>query len=200
MWWIIGAVAAFLMLMLLKRGSAKPKHQALVAAGQSHLRSSLLIFSHRFPAEYDSRVWEDRYLLGYMQGSIAMMVAFFGPPMSTKDKGMVFIDTLRGLKPEGWQDVCERVFALASANDPEYLRGMEHAGNVVGLSANRLRPEIMADLDIQAALADAPAFERSARAVVGGETHPDFPHASAAGCLMSTYMIRHKAALDALQR
>jgi hypothetical protein len=195
MWWVVGLVAALILLLIIKRGRKMAAHRALVVTAQNQIRTSFFMLTHELPssAELNPRFWDDEYLLGYAQGSVALMTKFFGNNLSTEEKGLVFVDAIRGLAPSRWQEVCERVAALANWREPNFARGFEHAGNVIGLSLNRLRPEVLTEPDIQAALADAPATERLARQIFGpDEVKGDTPFSSAAVSLMTTYMDRHR--------
>lgn len=193
MWWIIGAVVAIAVVLLVKRGRTQNAHHALVIASQNQIRCTLAHFSNSFPpTDYDSRVWQDEYLLGYLNGAISLVVKLVGGPMTTEQKGLVFVDALRGIIPNDWQEVCRRVSNLASANHPEFRRGGEDGMNVVALSMNRLRPEVMVEPDIQAALLDAPQAERLAKQIFGPEEATGGPYAAASGSLMLTYMRRHR--------
>jgi hypothetical protein len=169
MWWILGVVAVLGVILVWRRGRKLAAHQALVLTSQNQIRSSFFMLTHDLPSSsgLDPRLWDDSYLLGYAQGSVALMTKFFGGDMTTEQKGLVFVDAVRGLAPSQWQAICERVAALAQSREPNFSRGFEHAGNVIGLSLNRLRPEVLTEPDIQAALADAPATERLAKQIFG---------------------------------
>ena len=198
MWWTVGAVVALLTIILFVRSRAKgrKRNRVLVAAAQNHLNVCLMTVSGSL-GEYDNRVWTDSYLLGYMQGTVGMLCHFFGGSMTTEQKGMVYIDVLERLNPDGWLDVAERTSSLATSNDSDFQRGVKHAADVVALTTNQLRPEFMNEPDIQAALNMAPHFERTAQMfgeeVVGSAS----PYMGAGAALMGTYMNRHKKLLGA---
>ena len=195
MWWIIGIVGVLVLFLIIKRGRRVAAHQALVVAVQNQVRTSYFTLTHELPSSsvIGDRYWDDDYLLGYTQGSVAALLKFVGGGLNTEQKGMVFVEAVRGLAPHRWQQICERVAALARTRTPDYERGVEHAANVVGLSMNRLRPEVLAEPDIQAALADSPNTDRLVEQIFGAEElGKGTPFSSAAASLMTMYMERHR--------
>ena len=190
MWWIIGALVLVALLFILTLGARRANHQALVDAAQGHVRASLMA-AGLYWTEADGRVWQDPYLLGYIQGTAGLTAKFFGGTMTTEQNGMVIVETLRGLNPENWRDVCTRVEHLTAEQNPEFQRGFIDAGNVFGLMAGKLRPEVMAEPDIQEALATVPQAEALHSAVFGAAEAKSYPYATAASNLMVMYMHRH---------
>ena len=138
----------------------------------------------------DERVWSDPYLLGYAQGSLALMMSFFGKGLSTQQNGMVTIRVLEGLAGERWRDVCEQIEVLNGSGDPEFTRGMTHGSNVAILMANRAGPELLAQPDVQNALRREPEQAALAAGILGpGEVG----QSNVAGAvLMQDYMERHR--------
>lgn len=143
-----------------------------------------------FDRMVDPRVWRDPYLLGYAQGSLAMMMAFFGKSLSTEQKGMVIIRVFEDMAGERWKDVCEDIEMLGRDRDPEFARGMQHGSDVAILMANRAGPGLLAEPDIQSALREAPAQARLYERLLGPiETGQS---GVAGAVLMQEYMERHK--------
>ncbi len=188
MWWAIGVGAAVVVIFLFAKLRAASHHVQLVNAAQNHLRVSFLQFN-MFEREIDQRVWHDPYLLGYVQGSLALMIQFFGGKLSTVQKGMVTVNALKGLVGDRYGEVCDRMTTLHERRDPEFMRGMTHGSNVAILMANRPGPELLADPDVQQALREAPAAEKAMTAISGSI---DSPYGAAGAVLMRNYMKRHQ--------
>lgn len=195
MWWLIGGGALIVAWFLFTRVRAASHQLQLIQAGRTHLWQS---FHHlRDPAllfdrGVDDRVWSDPYLLGYSQGSFAIMTAAFGQALSVEQRGMVFVRVLQDLAGERWKEVCERIQSLEGLRDPEYVRGMQHGSDVAALMANRAGPALLADPDVQWALQEAPEEARIAEAVLGLGPVEAGQTAIAGTLLMQHHMERHK--------
>jgi hypothetical protein len=193
MWWAIGIGVLVVIAFLAVKFRAASHQLQLIQAGRNHLWLSFQ--SLREPAQLldrgvDGRVWSDPYLLGYAQGSLAIMTSAFGQRLSATQKGMVFVRVVQDLAGDRWQEVCERVDLLGSAQDPEFVRGMQNGSDVAILMANRAGPALLADPDVQRALRLAPEQARFSEAVFGPA---DTGQSAVAGTiLMQDYMVRHK--------
>ena len=193
MWWIVG-IGVLIALVWTFGKYRTATHQAqLIKAGRDHLWQSfrmLNVGSDRFfEAKVDERVWRDPYLLGYAQGSLAMMTTFFGKRLDTTQKGMVVVRVMQDMIGDGWQETCERIAKLNADRDVQFARGMSHGGDVLILMANRAGPNLLAEPDVQMALRKAPEQARLANAIFGST---DTGQSGAAGAvLMQEYMERH---------
>lgn len=193
MWWLIGVGALIVVWFLFMRVRVASHQIQLIQAGRTHLWQS---FHHlRDPAllfdrGVDVRVWSDPYLLGYSQGSFAIMTAAFGQKLSTEQRGMVFVRVLQDLAGERWKEVCERIQALEESHDQDFARGMQHGSDVAALMANRAGPALLADPEVQWALQEAPEQASIAEALLGPV---DMGQTAVAGTLLMQYhMERHK--------
>lgn len=194
MWWLIGLGVAALLYYLFARFRVASHQAQLVEAGRDHLWHSFRSLKRGgpdfFEREIDERVWQDPYLLGYAQGSLAIMTEVYGRRLNTMQKGMVLVHVLRDMAGAPYQEICERLDTLNSRGNTEYKRGMVHGTNVAVLMADRAGPETLADPDVQKALRGAPEMERQAQSLLGPS---EMGQSGAAGALlMQTYMKRHQ--------
>jgi hypothetical protein len=188
MWWVIGIAVAGLVAFLAVKFQAHKRHVELVTAAQSQLRMSFWRYS--FDArEIDPRVWRDAYLLGYATGTISIMVKVYGGKLTQLQRGMVTVDTFKGVVGNAYGLVLEEISRLQAADDPEFGLGADHGMNVSILMANIPTATLLADPDVQAAMREVPAAER-ATAQGTGETNVT-PYAMAGGMLMRRYMSDH---------
>jgi hypothetical protein len=193
MWWLIGIGVVVVGAFLFTRFRAASHQIQLTQAYRNHLWHSFQILRDpalMFDRGVDERVWSDPYLLGYAQGSLAIMTSAFGKRLSTEQKGMVFLRVLQDLVGERWKEVCDRIHLLSSRGDAEFARGMQHGADVAALMANRAGPALLADPDVQKALREAPDEARLTEALLGPT---DTGQSAVAGTiLMRDYLERHK--------
>ncbi|WP_380872460.1 hypothetical protein ACFB49_33950 [Sphingomonas sp. DBB INV C78] len=112
--------------------------------------------------EYDSRIWNDQYVLGVIHGMVSGSLVIGGYSLSTKDKGRVVIDVFAGLGAEPW--VARFATEMVLNGDADFQRGSDDAVCSVMIGASRLKSDLYAQPDIANALADAPAFQREMQA------------------------------------
>ena len=191
MWWAIGIVSAVFAFFLFSKFQAASRHLQLVSAAQNQLRVSFLRYNV-LDRKIDDRVWHDPYLLGFAQGSIAILTALFGGKLSTVQRGMVTVDALKGLIGSEYGLVCERSTSLQASQDPEFKRGLDHGVKVALLMSNRPTPELLSDSDVQIALRNAPADAAFASAIFGDEKSDAGPYGAAGGALLTLYLDAHK--------
>lgn len=189
MWWAIGFVVAIFLLFLVSKFRAASHHLRLVTAAQNHLGLSLRMLSI-FDREIDDRVWHDPYLLGFAQGTAAMLTQFYGGKLSTMQKGMVTVDTVKGLAGDEYGAVLDRISNFHEVCNPEFQRGMVESSNVAILMANKPGPDLLADPDVQISLRDAPAMIRASAEIFGASSGG--PTEGAGAALLQIYMRRHK--------
>lgn len=193
MWWIVGIGALVVVAFVFTKFRAVSHQVQLTQAGRNHLWQSFHVL--RDPAllldrGVDERVWNDPYLLGYAQGSLAIMTSAFGQRLNTEQKGMVIVRVLQDLAGDRYKEVCEHIDLLNGRRDAEFMRGMQHGSDVAALMANRAGPALLADPDVQKALREAPAETRFAESVFGPA---DTGQSAVAGTiLMRDHMERHK--------
>jgi hypothetical protein len=187
MWWIIGGAILVAVFLFFRGASRFARRQQLGNQLAGQVRLALLTASDSF-VEIEEQLWSQRYILGFVQGIVALGVKFYGGPTTTEQRGMVLLDVVKTLRPNDWQSVCDRIISETRLQHPEFALGSEHAANVMGLLTRKLRPEFMADPDVQAAMEEVPQTERLHAAIFGGEPATDAPYATAANNLMMNYM------------
>lgn len=191
MWWVIGFGVFLLGTILISKFRTVHRQVELTTIARNHINMSFaMLNSDVFERGTNPRVWHDPYLLGYAQGTIAMLLALFGPKLSTLRKGMVSVNTMKDLAGDQYADVSERMMRLRKSKDPVFTRGESHGADVMALIFNQAGPELLADPEVQAALREAPA---TAEALKGSGLYSyNGPLADAGAALMARYMVRHK--------
>ena len=193
MWWIVGIGVLVIVAFLFTKFRAASHQGQLIQAGRNHLWQSFQVLRDAdllFDRGVDERVWNDPYLLGYAQGSLAIMTSAFGRRLNTEQKGMVVVRVLQDLAGERWKEVCGQIDLLNRRRDADFMRGLQHGSDVGALMANRAGPALLADPAVQKALREAPAQARLAEAVFG---LADTGQSAVAGTiLMRDHMERHK--------
>lgn len=190
MWWAVGIAIGIFAAILVSKFRTVHRQVELITIAKNHIYTSFRMLS-LFEREIDPRVWHDPYLLGYAQGSIAMLLALFGSKLSTIRKGMVSVNALKDLTGDQYVEVSERMMRLRQSQDPAFTRGESNGADVMALVFNQAGPELLADPEVQAAMREAPA---TARVLEGtGLYNYNGPLADAGATLLRRYMNRHRA-------
>jgi hypothetical protein len=188
MWWAVGVAIFALIVFLSVRMRANYRHLQLVTAAQNQLRMSFFRYSFG-ERDIDPGVWRDPYLLGYAVGTISIMVTVYGGKLTTEQRGMITLDTIKGVAGIRYSGVLDEIARLQNSDDPEFTLGADHGIKVSSLMANIPTATLLADPDVQAAMRQVPAAERVAAELSG---RPDVsPYAMAGGMLMQSYMSAH---------
>ena len=189
MWWVIGIIGATLLYFIVGRFRAASQKNELATVLLNHLGLSFRMMNSN-PLDRTIRpdVWSDTYLLGYAYGSAMMLFLLFGNEMQTSEKGMIQVDAFKELAGDKHGEALEKMVNLNGSGDPEFTRGSGHGSDVIALMFNQAGPELLADLEVQAALREAPQTIE----MLGEVGKSAGPLADAGGVLLHTYMSRHK--------
>lgn len=98
--------------------------------------------------------WSDSYLLGFVQGIVAVIIGKLGANLSQRDQARVYVDAITA---NGMEDAVPLVMLmekLTSEPDANFLRGSHHGMNVLLLQTGRFPPQAY-DETIKLAIADA---------------------------------------------
>jgi hypothetical protein len=193
MWWLVGFCAIAILIFLFSIVWASFLQARLVQDAVHLVSQSFRLLNgpdRFFDESIDDRVWRDPYLLGYVQGSLSILMAALGSRLTTVKKGWVVIKVLQQLVGKRWKDVNDRIVMLSGQHDAEFSRGLEHGADVSALIANRARPRLLAEPEVQEALRVAPDWIRAAEGVADSAQMSET--AAAGAVLMKHYMERHR--------
>ena len=146
-----------------------------------------MMYGEDFPS-IDPNLWSNRYLLGFAQGTLMILTHFFGSGLTTEQRGMVTVDTFKGLVGPQYAVVCGAISELHECADPDFKLGVVEGANVAILMSNRPSAELLANPDVQAALRDAPLLGKLSTQVLGSSSMQGTSSAGAA--LMHIYIQR----------
>lgn len=136
-----------------------------------------------------AEVWDDEYLLGFAQSTIAFLNRFHGRVLSTEQKGLVMIETVRRLAGERYQQVCERMMLLMQSPTDKFSRGAEHGANVNALIGGLPTELVLSKPEVREAIAEAPEAMSMSAELFGASNQSEY--AAAGGLLMQRYMSKH---------
>lgn len=191
MWWAIGIGVTLVAIVFIARSRTSADQLDLTTAARNHLAASYRAMNI-LDRNIDERVWTDHYLLGFGQGSLAIMIQCLAANLTSEEKGYVILNAFRALDSDRYSEVCDRMSDFFARQDAEFMRGMMHGSNVVILMLGRPGSELLADLDVQSALRAAPAMGRMITGIDGRA--PAGPFAAAGAVLMHDYLDRHRTA------
>lgn len=124
----------------------------------------------------------DSYLLGFLQTIIAINGHIRNPNMSTIEKGNFLHSILQRSFGSDWKMIADRMILLSRSPDDQFLLGSDQASQVVLLGYQKLKPESMAEPQIQYALQNAQ------KASIEGKSS----YEGAAALLMAKFLLSHK--------
>lgn len=178
--WSVFAVVIISLVIFINHMKKERDHEVLIAIYES-LYSIIAPFRREGYCDIDNSIINDDYLIGMMHSMVALQVNLLCPDSSKAQRGDMLIEVVRRAFPTKWESLILKMNGLAFSENPEYRRGGEHAANVVGLAQCRLKPEIMAEPEIQKALSSTPA------ASLGPSSY-----GTASGLLMLNYLLEHR--------
>lgn len=98
--------------------------------------------------------WSDSYLLGFVQGLLAVVIGGTGAELNEADKTCVYVDSIMA---NGMADAVPLLMLmqkLTEDQDPNFIRGSQHGMNVMLLQTGQFPPQAY-DATIKQAIADA---------------------------------------------
>ncbi|OYU01902.1 MAG: hypothetical protein CFE36_09025 [Sphingomonadaceae bacterium PASS1] len=177
--WIIGigiALAAIIFYFSQKSSSSNGEDSIFVIETVRQVFDPLR--GDMFPLQLAS----DSYLLGFLQTIIAINGHIRNPNMSTTQKGKFGHSILQRSFGSDWKMIADRMILLSRSPDDQFLLGSDQASQVVLLGYQKLKPESMAEPQIQYALQNA------RKASIEGKSS----YEGAAALLMAKFLLSHK--------